>query len=254
MEHLEENLDDWFAEQLEGYLDDDYLVFDCPGQIELYSHFPVFRAFVDQLKHWNYNVCAVYLLDSQFLSDITKYLSGCMPSLSAMIQLELPHVNILTKMDLVKNKKEIEKFLDPDIRLLLSDLNQHMAPCFAKLNRSQVELIDDYSMVNFLPLDITKENIIQYILSHIDNAIKFGEDVDVKVKDFDPDFNAAERCYGRSSVWQRGCRKMQSKCSKLQLVSSPPSSALLSPKALRGVGRRAFAVLINKCQSKHPPC
>lgn len=29
--HLEDNLDDWLAEGLEDYLDDDYLVFDCPG-------------------------------------------------------------------------------------------------------------------------------------------------------------------------------------------------------------------------------
>uniref|UniRef100_A0A0C9S9Z0 GPN-loop GTPase 3 n=1 Tax=Wollemia nobilis TaxID=56998 RepID=A0A0C9S9Z0_9CONI len=192
MEHLEENLDDWLAEQLEGYLDDDYLVFDCPGQIELYSHIPVFRIFVDQLKRWNYNVCAVYLLDSQFVSDITKYLSGCMASLSAMVQLEVPHVNILTKMDLVKNKKEIKKFLNPDPRLLLSDLNQYMAPRYAKLNKALAELLDDYSMVSFLPLDITKEDSIQYILSHIDNAIQYGEDADVKVKYFDPDFITGE--------------------------------------------------------------
>ncbi|MBA0686383.1 hypothetical protein Goari_013990, partial [Gossypium aridum] len=31
MEHLEENLDEWLAEELDNYLDDDYLVFDCPG-------------------------------------------------------------------------------------------------------------------------------------------------------------------------------------------------------------------------------
>eukprot|EP01018_Ginkgo_biloba_P024305 Gb_15527 [translate_table: standard] len=190
MEHLEENLEDWLAEQLEDYMDDDYLVFDCPGQIELYSHIPVLRTFVDQLRRWNYNVCAVYLLDSQFVSDITKYLSGCMASLSAMVQLELPHVNVLTKMDLVTNKKDIEKFLDPDARLLLSELNQQMAPRFAKLNRALAELVDDYSMVNFLPLDLRKENSIQYILSHIDNAIQFGEDADVKIKDYDPDFNS----------------------------------------------------------------
>jgi hypothetical protein len=35
------------------------------GQIELYSHIPVLRSFVDQLKRWDFNVCAVYLLDSQ---------------------------------------------------------------------------------------------------------------------------------------------------------------------------------------------
>lgn len=35
------------------------------GQIELYSHIPVLRAFVDQLKVWDFRVCAVYMLDSQ---------------------------------------------------------------------------------------------------------------------------------------------------------------------------------------------
>jgi hypothetical protein len=29
--HLEENMDDWLTEELDNYLDDDYLVFDCPG-------------------------------------------------------------------------------------------------------------------------------------------------------------------------------------------------------------------------------
>jgi len=28
---LENNLDDWLAEELDNYRDDDYLVFDCPG-------------------------------------------------------------------------------------------------------------------------------------------------------------------------------------------------------------------------------
>ena len=45
----------------------------------------------------------------QFVSDVTKFISGCMASLSAMIQLELPHVNVLSKMDLVENKREIEQ-------------------------------------------------------------------------------------------------------------------------------------------------
>ncbi|KAG1361252.1 GPN-loop GTPase 3 [Cocos nucifera] len=186
MEHLEENLDDWLADELENYLDDDYLVFDCPGQIELFTHVPVLRNFVDHLKRKNFNVCAVYLLDSQFMTDVTKYISGCMASLSAMVQLELPHVNILSKMDLVTNKKDLEDYLNPEARVLLSELNQHMAPQFAKLNKALAELVDDFSMVNFVPLDLRKESSIQYVLSYIDNCIQYGEDADVKVKDFDP--------------------------------------------------------------------
>ena len=33
MEYMEENLQDWVQEELSAYGDDDYLLFDCPGQI-----------------------------------------------------------------------------------------------------------------------------------------------------------------------------------------------------------------------------
>ncbi|XP_052734649.1 GPN-loop GTPase 3 isoform X2 [Vigna angularis] len=149
MEHLEDNLDDWLTEELDNYLDDDYLVFDCP--------------------------------------DVTKFISGCMACLSAMVQLELPHVNILSKMDLVTNKKDLDDFLDPEPTFLLSELNQRMGPQYAKLNKALIELVSNYSMVSFIPLDLRKEKSIQYVLGQIDNCIQYGEDADVKVKDFDPE-------------------------------------------------------------------
>lgn len=187
MEHLEDNLDDWLEEGLEDYLDDDYLVFDCPGQIELFSHVPVLRNFVDHLQRKNFSVCGVYLLDSQFMTDVTKFISGCMASLSAMVQLELPHVNILSKMDLVAKKRNIEDFLNPEPQFLLSELNKRMAPQFAKLNKALIELVDQYSMVSFVPLDLRKESSIRHVLSQIDSSIQYGEDAEVKIKDFDPE-------------------------------------------------------------------
>lgn len=185
MEYLEENMDDWFKEKIDEFHEDDYLIFDCPGQIELFSHVPVLRTFVDVLRKWDFFICAVYILDSQFVTDVTKFVSGCLASLSAMIQLELPHVNVLSKMDLLQDKSDIDLFLDPDVRMLLSELDHRMAPRFAKLNQSIASLVDDYSMVNFTPLDITDEDSIQYVLSLIDNAIQFGEDAEVKVRDED---------------------------------------------------------------------
>ena len=44
------------------------------------------------------------------LSDPAKFISGSLLSLSAMIQLELPHLNILTKCDLV-DEDELERVL-----------------------------------------------------------------------------------------------------------------------------------------------
>lgn len=89
---------------LQSYGDDDYLIFDCPGQIELYSHATVFRTFVDWMRNQGWSMCAVYCLDCQFVSETPKFIAGSLQALAAMVQLELPHVNVLTKVDLVADK------------------------------------------------------------------------------------------------------------------------------------------------------
>ena len=78
------------------------------GQIELYTHIPVMKQVVDQLQKWNFRLCAVFLLDSQFLIETSKFFAGAMTALSAMVTLELPHVNVLSKMDLLDKKARIE--------------------------------------------------------------------------------------------------------------------------------------------------
>lgn len=81
------------------------------GQIELYTHMTIMTQIVEQLKQWNFSLCAVFLLDSQFLIDAAKFFSGIMTALSTMVTLELPHVNVLSKVDLLDNaaKKELDK-------------------------------------------------------------------------------------------------------------------------------------------------
>eukprot|EP01116_Phalansterium_solitarium_P011088 TRINITY_DN26696_c0_g1_i1.p1 TRINITY_DN26696_c0_g1~~TRINITY_DN26696_c0_g1_i1.p1 ORF type:complete len:303 (-),score=108.05 TRINITY_DN26696_c0_g1_i1:274-1182(-) len=191
MEYFLDNLD-WFEEQLGDY-EDDYLLIDCPGQIELYSHIDVMQRFVNVLQNWGYRVCGVYLLDSHFIVDSAKFISGIMMCLSAMVRLELPHVNVLTKMDLVSKKagrvgvddeddleRRLNKFLNPDTGALLNDLNRQTSKRFSRLNDSICSLIDDYSMVRLVPLDITDEDSIGDLLIQIDNAIQYGEDLEPK--------------------------------------------------------------------------
>lgn len=61
MEFLTKNLD-WLEEELETFGDDDYLILDCPGQIELYTHIPVMPAIVGALHAEGFNVCGVHLV------------------------------------------------------------------------------------------------------------------------------------------------------------------------------------------------
>ena len=43
-------------------------------------------------------------------------------ALAAMVKLELPHVNVLTKVDLFEDKEALQELLIPDTRELLSQL------------------------------------------------------------------------------------------------------------------------------------
>jgi Conserved hypothetical ATP binding protein len=89
---------------MQSFGEDDYLLIDCPGQIELFTHIPVLRTFVDYLKNDGWNVCAIFCLDSHFVTDSAKFIAGCFQALAAMVTLEVAHINVLTKVDLLENK------------------------------------------------------------------------------------------------------------------------------------------------------
>lgn len=185
MEHLVENID-WLAEQIQDF-DEDYLIFDCPGQIELYFHLPVMRTIAQALQRWGYNVCAVYVVDSLIISDTSRFIAGSLMCLAAMMQLELPHINLLSKCDRIPDKSVIDAFLDPDVEGLTEELSKEMdSPKYAALNTEIARMITDYSVVGFTPFDISDEDSIDVALQQIDHAIQYGEDLEVKEsKDMD---------------------------------------------------------------------
>ncbi|RUS32955.1 hypothetical protein BC938DRAFT_473683 [Jimgerdemannia flammicorona] len=181
---------DWLEEALGSY-EDDYLIFDCPGQIELYTHFPIMRRICENLQRWNFAICGVYLLESQFIEDKSKYFSGVLSAMSAMINLEIPHVNIMTKMDLIQGKagavgvhagkgkkakgggsegamrggmrkKELERYLDPDPLLLVEDVNSKTSSRFHSLNQAIVQLR-------------RKKMILPLPFPSIDRGLQYGE-------------------------------------------------------------------------------
>lgn len=91
-----------------------HLPLSVTGQIELYTHIPLVKQLVDKLQQWNFRLCSVFLLDSQFVVSASKYIAGVMTALSSMVSLELPHVNLLTKIDLLdkKSRKEVDEKWD----------------------------------------------------------------------------------------------------------------------------------------------
>lgn len=149
---------------------------------------------------------ATYLIDSQFMQDKTKFFAGVMSAMSCMLSLGISMICIMSKMDLVKDKKgklkgDVGRYLDPDPDLVLEDVNSRTNPKFHALNKAVVGLvsckrgvddagdshqIEDQNLVSFLPLDVTDEDSVNTILSHIDNMMQYGEDEEPKMpKDMD---------------------------------------------------------------------
>ncbi|XP_037948321.1 GPN-loop GTPase 3 [Teleopsis dalmanni] len=193
LEYLMEN-QDWLKEKLTSDdfndPDDDYILFDMPGQIELFTHLSMGKDFVKLLESWNFRVCTVFLVDSQFMIDGAKFISGTMAALSVMANMEMPHVNILTKMDLLNKsaRNKLERYIEPDPKALLSDVEEESmwGLSHRKLSATIGNLIEDFSLVRFIPLNIEDTENIQDLLLQIDNIIQYGEDAEVKTRDFDP--------------------------------------------------------------------
>ena len=66
------------------------------------------------------NLVACYLLESQFMEDTSKYFAGVLSAMSCMIGLEVPFVNVMSKMDLVRREGKRKKEVDRSVGSVLS--------------------------------------------------------------------------------------------------------------------------------------
>jgi len=180
MEYLEQNLD-WLRQRLTP-LKDHYILFDCPGQVELYTHHNSVKSIFSELTKMNYRLAAVHLVDSHYCSDPSKFISVLLTSLSTMLQIELPHVNILSKADLIEKHGKLAFNLDFYTEVLdLGYLLDHFStePFFKKykkLNEVLVDIVQDYSLVNFVLLNIEDKETMLRVIKSIDksNGYVFG--------------------------------------------------------------------------------
>lgn len=190
MELLLDNTD-WIKEMLGDY-EEDYILFDCPGQIELHTHYDVIRKLIGLLQSLEFRLCGVFILDSGFFLDAAKFFSATLCTLSTMINLEIPFINILTKTDLLSKtaRRKLADYLEPDTNFLLTEesgWNTAWSEKYKKLTKSLSRLIDDYSLVKFVEMNMYEEESLNDILFAADEVLQFDEERDVKIRDFDDD-------------------------------------------------------------------
>lgn len=105
----------------------EYLILDLPGQVELSTNHPALRNILTVLEQkLALRFVAVHMTDSTHITDASRYVSLLLLALRAMLTLELPHVNVLTKVDLLGqssasgSKRSLDRFqsdpeYDPDM-------------------------------------------------------------------------------------------------------------------------------------------
>src|SRR3989304_6415609 len=92
-------------EQIQSDVDNmnpDYLLVDTPGQIELFAYRTSGPFFVQ-----NFNAeqkVALFLYDGVLVTTPTNFVSVALLATSIKLRLNLPHINVITKTDLIEDK------------------------------------------------------------------------------------------------------------------------------------------------------
>ncbi|KAI4118093.1 MAG: hypothetical protein LQ345_001775 [Seirophora villosa] len=177
LEELQHNVE-WLQRGLDG-LGEDYVLFDCPGQVELFTHHASLRNVFFRIQKMGYRLVALHLTDSYCLTLPSLYISTLLLSLRSMLQLDLPHLNVLTKIDKIASYGPLPFDLEfyteaqdlSDITAHLLEENPMMRHSkFEGLNNAVVELVEDFGLVAFETLAVEDKKSMMTLLQAIDRA------------------------------------------------------------------------------------
>lgn len=201
MEYLEEHADDVIT-KIQTKIKN-YVLIDLPGQIELYTHSTCIRNLLHKLvKRLDLRLTVVQLIDSVYCTDATKFLAAALLGTTTMIRLELPTINVLSKVDLLQKYEELPMpidfftechelervvpFLDSGFAKSDEDIDIEDDPDFrearrkrrnstfnrkyTKLHAAIADVVSDFSLLTFLPLDISNAESVGRVLAKIDKS------------------------------------------------------------------------------------
>lgn len=174
LEYLEKNLD-WLLRRLAA-LGNQYILFDFPGQVELYTHNAAVPRILRRLEQHNFRLTAVNLVDSHYCSDPGKFVSALLSTLATMLHLALPHINVLSKIDLAQKFGKLHFGLDfytevMDLERLAELLDDDpFTRRYRRLTAKLTGLVEDYGLVSFVPLNVSDKQTMVRLLRAVDKA------------------------------------------------------------------------------------
>lgn len=165
-----------------------YIILDLPGQIELYTHCTCLSTLVTHFqKQLDVRFTMVHLVDAHSCLEAGKFLSCALLSTTAMLRLELPAVNILSKADLLESYTSswdgpesmpfnLDYFMECNqLTRLVDYLDKDTMNCkhskqLHKIHTSLCEVVEDFGLVHYFPLTILDSSSVGKIVIQIDKA------------------------------------------------------------------------------------
>ena len=136
-----------------GYVDDlreeiteterDYVLVDCPGQMELFAYRNSGPLMVSELKGDDPAI-SLYLLDSNIARTAAGYLSSMLLGLSINIRFGLPQQNVLSKTDILTDE-QIDEIVEwgTEIHLLQQALDQSSEGLIREYSKSILDMLEN---------------------------------------------------------------------------------------------------------------
>eukprot|EP00834_Sanchytrium_tribonematis_P001623 NODE_41_length_34096_cov_2.002235.p19 type:complete len:242 gc:universal NODE_41_length_34096_cov_2.002235:33162-33887(+) len=157
-EYLLKNLD-WISDNFN--FEADFLVCDCPGQIELYSHLNIMPTLIALFENMGYQQLVLHITDVQHISSPNRFWSAQLNVISSMMLMGLPHLSLLTKCDIHKEYKSYLK-----TQYSISD---------SSFTNKLVATLEEHIGFQWLPIDYSDEHSIKNLIVLMDMSLGFGE-------------------------------------------------------------------------------
>lgn len=134
---------------------------------------------VSRLHADSWQLVVVHLIDSYALTLPSLYISTLLLSLRTMLQMDLTHINVLTKIDNLSKYPPLPFNLNyytdvQDLSYLIPELEKE-SPMFtqgkfAALNQAIVDLVEEFGLVGYETLAVEDKKSMMSLLQTIDRA------------------------------------------------------------------------------------
>lgn len=165
-----ENLDELNFQDFEN----EYVVFDCPGQIELFLHSDILQKCIKHVSNFS-KVAVVYLVDSTCFMNSAKLIYTLLCATISISRFYFPAITIVSKADLLDEETLEQIQSGEDVFKDIDDETEN-----GRLSRAMIEYVNSNGMLDFLPIDWTNDDMIENLFLTLDNILQIYDDEDPK--------------------------------------------------------------------------